>query len=87
MIKQADATLPHDPATEEAAIAVWLESELGCSEVTIRRMHRWRPIYEAEAVRDGKRERHRRNKTTKSELGAVSFIVSDSMTRGRFLTA
>ena len=58
MIKQTDATLPRDPATEEAAIAAWLESELGCSEVTIRRMHRWRPIYEAEAGRDGKCERY-----------------------------
>lgn len=44
-----------DPATEQAAIVRWLGSHLGCSDVTIRRMHRWRPIYEAEANREGVR--------------------------------
>lgn len=46
-----------DPAAEEARIAVWLEQELGCTDVTIQRMRRWRPILQANVTREGKNER------------------------------
>lgn len=49
--------LARDPAAEEAQIATWLEQELGCSDITIQRMHRWRPIMQADVTRDGKRQR------------------------------
>ena len=58
MTKHAEAPSERDPAAQEAAIAAWMERELDCSDVSIKRMHRWRPIYEAEAVRNGKRERY-----------------------------
>ncbi len=58
MFAPAIATPPRDPAMEEAAIAAWLEEELGCREVSITRMHRWRPIYEAEVMRGGERVRY-----------------------------
>ena len=58
MTKQAEAPCERDPAAQEAAIAARMERELDCSDVSIKRMHRWRPIYEAEAVRNGKRERY-----------------------------
>lgn len=48
-----DATASRDPATEEAMIAAWLESELGCEDVTVHRMRRWRPILSAEFTRNG----------------------------------
>ena len=47
-----------DLAEEETQIAVWLEKELGCSNVVIQRMRRWRPIMQADAVRDGKPVRY-----------------------------
>jgi len=46
-----------DPAAEEAKIAAWLEKELGCTEVTVRRMRRWRPILHAEVTQNGKRQK------------------------------
>jgi len=55
MTTKLSAAQSRDPAMEEAAIARWLETDLGCSDVSIRRMHRWRPIYVAEAERGGEK--------------------------------
>jgi hypothetical protein len=46
-----------DIAAEEARIAAYLESELGCSDVNINRMQRWRPIMQADVTRGGVRQR------------------------------
>lgn len=46
-----------DPAAEVAKIAAWLENEMGCTDVTVRRMRRWRPILYAEVTRNGRREK------------------------------
>jgi hypothetical protein len=46
-----------DIDAEEARIAAYLESELGCSDVKIHRMRRWRPIMQADVTRDGVRQR------------------------------
>jgi hypothetical protein len=42
---------------EESRIAAYLESELGCSDVSIHRMRRWRPIMHADVTRNGVRQR------------------------------
>ena len=46
-----------DPDAEEKDIARWLETEMGCSDVSIQRMRRWRPIMQADVTRNGKKER------------------------------
>jgi hypothetical protein len=38
-----------DVVAEGARIAAYLESELGCSEIVINRMRRWRPIMQADS--------------------------------------
>ncbi|WP_422342803.1 hypothetical protein [Parasphingorhabdus sp.] len=52
------ATVERDLALEEQRITEWLESEMGCSSVSIQRMHRWRPIMQVDVTRDGKCERY-----------------------------
>jgi len=46
-----------DLDAEEARIAAYLEAQLGCGDVEIRRMRRWRPIMEAEVTRGGVRQK------------------------------
>jgi hypothetical protein len=46
-----------DPAEEEERIAAWLTDEMGCTDIDIQRMRRWRPILQADVTRAGKRER------------------------------
>ncbi|MBL0115192.1 MAG: hypothetical protein IPP45_06930 [Sphingomonadales bacterium] len=46
-----------DIEAEEARIVAYLENELGCSNVSIHRMRRWRPIMHADVTRNGVRQR------------------------------
>lgn len=46
-----------DIEAEEARIAAYLESDLGCTEVSIHRVRRWRPIMHADVTRNGVRQR------------------------------
>ncbi len=50
-------SVDRDVEAEEVRIAAYLESELGCSEVSIQRMRRWRPIMHADVTRNGVRQR------------------------------
>ena len=50
-------SIDRDIEAEEARIAAYLESELGCSDVSIHRMRRWRPIMRADVTRNGVRQR------------------------------
>ncbi|NBU85205.1 MAG: hypothetical protein EBS21_11635, partial [Sphingomonadaceae bacterium] len=50
-------SIDRDIQAEEARIAAYLESELGCSDVSIHRMRRWRPIMRADVTRNGVRQR------------------------------
>jgi len=42
-----------ETTSPQTRIASWLQSELGCTDVVIKKLHRWRPIYEASATRNG----------------------------------
>ena len=53
MMAKIGSEAVRDPAAEEARIAAWLEQELGCTDVTIQRMRRWRPILQANVTREG----------------------------------
>lgn len=53
----AEAAQIPDPAAGEAKIAAWLEREMGCTNVSVRRMRRWRPILHAEVTQNGKRQK------------------------------
>jgi hypothetical protein len=46
-----------DIDAEEARIATYLKNDLGCSDITIQRMRRWRPIMHADVTRNGMRQR------------------------------
>ena len=47
-----------DPGTHDAdvaALTAWLERTLGCTEVTLHRQRRWRPVWRAEVTQNGVR--------------------------------
>lgn len=49
-------TTPQERDTDEAdvaSLAVWLERELGGSDIILQRERRWRPVWRATIVRGG----------------------------------